>query len=353
MKRKLQFDFDTQQLVLQKIAAIESFKGTWDLAQKMDKAVLKELRSLATVQSTGSSTRIEGATLTDEEIKLLLKNMQVTKLHSRDEQEVAGYYEVLNTVLDSFAEIPLTENFIKQLHGMLLRHSAKDQRHRGEYKNLSNQVVATSPGGTQQVIFKTTLPHLTPGEMTALLDWTSLQFEEKKIHPLLVVGTFVYEFLSIHPFQDGNGRLSRLLTTLLLLRNGYDFVKYVSFENYIEEYKSSYYTALTDGQKNRGEEAENIEKWTVFFLTGLEAIIHRLNEKRKLYAGISSMVSDRQQRILDLLSANRAMQVSELQFHFPDISLSTLKNELKTMTDKRLIVRVGEGRGVRYFKPEV
>lgn len=352
MEQKLQFDFETQHLILQKIAAIDAFKGRWEVERKMEPTLLKELRMLATVESTGASTRIEGATMTDQEIRLLVQNMKITKLQSRDEQEVAGYYEVLNTVLESFSDIPLTENFIRQLHGMLLRHSSKDQQHRGDYKNLSNQVVATSPGGEQRVIFRTTLPHLTPGEMTILLDWTARQFDEKRLHPLLTIATFVYEFLSIHPFQDGNGRLSRLLTTLLLLKTGYDFVKYISFENYIEENKADYYVALMAGQKNRGEENELIPKWMTFFLTGMEALIGRLDEKRKKYAAISNQITGRQKRIIDLLGTEQSMQVSELFAFFNDISISTLKNELGRMSDKKLIVRVGEGRGVRYFKPK-
>lgn len=347
----MQFDFDTQQLVLQKIAGIEAFSSRWQVEQQQEKGALKELRFLATVQSAGSSTRIEGATLNDNEIRLLVKNMKITELRSRDEQEVGGYYEVLETILGHFADIPLTESYLLQLHGMLLRHSAKDQRHRGQYKSLSNQVVASSPGGAQRVVFNTTQPHRTPSEMTALLEWANRSLDEKKLHPLLVIATFVYEFLSIHPFQDGNGRLSRLLTTLLLLRHGYDFVQYVSFENYVEEHKEHYYLALMDGQQNRYQPEENIAKWVLFFLSGLEALIGRLEEKRRQFRPLTRFLHERQQRLLQAIGERQAVQISDLKPLFPEISLSTLKNDLALLTERQLVVRVGSGRGVRYFIP--
>jgi len=351
MEQKLHFDFDTQQLVLQKIVRIDSFKSRWQAEKQQEKSALKELRFLATVQSAGSSTRIEGATMSDDEIRLLVKNMKITELRSRDEQEVGGYYEVLETVLDHFQEIPLTESYLLQLHGMLLRHSAKDQRHRGQYKSLSNQVVATSPGGTQRVVFNTTQPHLTAPEMTALLEWANRSFEEKKLHPLLIIAAFVYEFLSIHPFQDGNGRLSRLLTTLLLLRHGYDFVQYVSFENYVEEYKKDYYLALMDGQKKRYQADETIEKWVLFFLSGLEVLVERLESKRRQFRAISHFLNERQQRLLAVVGEKQAVQISDLTPLFPEVSPSTLKNDLALLTERNLIIRVGGGRGVRYFVP--
>src|SRR5690606_35245867 len=228
--QKLNFDFVTNQKVLQLIGYIDGFKGKWNIAEKQENRYLKELRKIATIESIGSSTRIEGATLTDQEVKELLQDIKITKLKSRDEQEVIGYYEVLELTYENYADIKLSESYIKQLHHILLKHSHKDERHRGGYKHLSNKVVATYPTGEQRTVFYTTEPALVAGEMQELVEWTNGQLQQKTIHPLLVIGSFIYDFLSIHPFQDGNGRLSRLLTTLCLLQNDYSFIQYISFE---------------------------------------------------------------------------------------------------------------------------
>jgi Fic family protein len=187
--------------------------------------------------------------------------------------------------------------------------------------------------------------------MTALLEWTNRQFGEKKIHPLLVIATFIYEFLSIHPFQDGNGRLSRLLTTLLLLQHGYGFVQYVSFENLIEERKKDYYLALMDGQKNRYQEEESIEKWVVFFLSGLETLLQRLENKQRQFDAVNHFLNERQQKLIDIISEKKLVQIAMLLPLFPGVSQSTIKNDLGLLVERQLLVRVGGGRGVRYFIP--
>lgn len=158
MDKKLQFGFKEMQQIVKQIGFIDSFKGQWTAIEQKENRYLKELRYMATIESIGSSTRIEGATLTDKEVEKLLKSVKVSKFKSRDEQEVVGYYEALDIILDNYDSIKLSESYIKQLHGILLKHSGKDTRHRGQYKNLSNQVVANYPGGKQVTIFKTTEP---------------------------------------------------------------------------------------------------------------------------------------------------------------------------------------------------
>ena len=249
--RKLYFDFKTNQRLMQYIAAIDEYRGRWNVIEKRENRYLKELRRVATIESIGSSTRIEGVTMTDEEIKNLLKDVKITRFETRDEQEVVGYYEVLEIILDNFSGIELSENYIKQLHSLLLKYSGRDTRHRGSYKSMANKIVATYATGKQKILFETTEPALVESEMFELIDWTNQQWNEKTIHPLIVLAVFIYEFLSIHPFQDGNGRLSRLLTTLFLLKQGYDFVQYISFENHIEAHKKAYYDALLTAQRKR------------------------------------------------------------------------------------------------------
>jgi Fic family protein len=351
MESKLIFDFLTQQVVLRKIAAIDAFQGSWKIEQLDEQFFLKEVQRQTIVESTGSSTRIEGSTLTNFEVESLLKKMKITKLKTRDEQEVAGYYEVLTLVLDSFKDIPLSENYIGQLHGLLLRHSDKDQRHRGTYKSLSNQVVAASPGGTQRVVFNTTLPHLTPSAMQDLLTWTNNAFDADSLHPLLIVAVFVYEFLSIHPYQDGNGRLSRLLTTLLLLQKGYDFILFSSFENLIEERKKEYYRALMHAQQKREkpDEVETIEQWLIFFLDSLLTLTQRLTEKRRAYISLKDYLNERQKEILDTIKQKNPVQISDIHQILPHIQRATLKRDLSILVERQLLTQVGKGRGVRYF----
>ena len=351
MESKLQFDFSTQQIVLRKIAAIDAFQSRWKIEQLDEQAFLKDLKKQTMVESTGSSTRIEGSTLTNQEVETLLKNMKITQLKTREQQEVAGYYEVLTLILDTFRDIPLSENYIAQLHGLLLKHSDKDQRHRGAYKALSNQVVASSPEGTQRIIFNTTLPHLTPAAMQDLVHWANEAFKADSLHPLLIIAVFVYEFLSIHPFQDGNGRLSRLLTTLLLLKYGYDFILFTSFENLIEERKRDYYRVLMHAQQQREEtkNSEIIDKWLVFFLDCLSTLTQRLTEKREAYFTVKDYLNERQKQVLAVLVKNSPAQFSDMSQYLPQVPRATLKRDLSILVERRLITRVGNGRGVRYF----
>jgi Fic family protein len=351
MESRLQFDFATNQSILRKITAIDTFQSRWQIEQADEMQFLKQMKIQAMIESTGSSTRIEGSTLTNNEVESVLKNMKITQLKTRDEQEVVGYYEVLELITEEFSTIPLTENYIKQLHGHLLRHSDKDQRHRGMYKNLSNQVVAKSPGGTTNIVFNTTAPHLTPMAMEILTDWTKRRFEADELHPLLIIAVFVYEFLSIHPFQDGNGRLSRLLTTLLLLKQNYDFVQYCSFENLIEERKRDYYRVLMDGQQKRGQPDETIEKWLLFFLDCLLTLTQQLTDKRKIYSDTKRYLNERQKQVIDIIKQNKSMQIADLMQTLTTIPRATIKRDLSILVERRLLVLVGKGRGVRYFVP--
>ncbi len=347
--RKIDFDFAINQRILQLIGYIDNFKGKWDIAEKQENRYLKELRKIATIESIGSSTRIEGATLTDEEVQELLKEIKITKLKSRDEQEVIGYYEVLELIYDNYSDIKLSESYIKQLHQLLLKHSHKDERHRGSYKSLSNKVVATYPTGEQKTIFATTEPALVAGEMQELVAWTNEQLEQKSIHQLIVIGSFIYDFLSIHPFQDGNGRLSRLLTTLCLLQSDYSFIQYISFENHIEQHKKAYYEALMNGQKERGTDSERIDLWLIFFLESLKTLTEKLEQKYDVFKSKGAYLNDRQKLIRDFITANEPIKVGDLARHFPEISMSTLKKDLLYLRQEQVLTMIGKGKGSVYI----
>jgi Fic family protein len=345
---KINFDFQTNQLILKSISFIDSFKGKWNIVESKENIFLKELRKIATIESIGSSTRIEGAQLTNEEIKQLLENVKITELKSRDEQEVVGYYDVLEIIHENNENISISKNYIQQLHQNLLKYSTKDDRHRGVYKNLSNKVVANYPDGTQRIIFDTTEPHLVESEMNYLIEWTNEQITSKSIHPLIIIGLFIYEFLSIHPFQDGNGRLSRLLTYLLLLKNNYLFIQYVSFENLIEQKKKTYYEVLMDGQKNRYTEKERVDKWMLFFLQSLEALIHRLEQKYDVFKARGGYLNERQKIIKEFITWNQPIKLSDLVNSMPDISINTLKKDLQYMKIEQIIESAGKNKGTVY-----
>jgi len=346
---KLNFDFQTNQKILNLISQIDLYKGKWNFIEKQENIYLKELRKIATIESIGSSTRIEGGTLTDKEIEKLLNDVKITKLKTRDEQEVIGYYDTLEIIYENYDNIHLSENYIKQLHQNLLRHSDKDTRHCGEYKSLSNKVVANYPGGIQKVIFNTTEVHLVQSEMNDLINWTNEQFAKGEIHSLIIVANFVYEFLSTHPFQDGNGRLSRLFTTLVLLQQGYMFIQYVSFENLIEKTKKEYYQALMEGQKNRNKENENISKWILYFLDKLSVLTKRLDAKYDVFKSKGGYLNERQKEIKEYLKKNQPLKISDIAKRFEKINVNTIKKDLQYMKKEQIITSIGKGKGTVYI----
>src|SRR3990167_8154002 len=215
--------------ILSLISKLDEFKGAWRALGALAPDRLSALRRVATIESIGSSTRIEGSQLSDREVERLLSNLKIKSFATRDEQEVAGYAEVMELVFASWRDIRLTENHVRQLHRDLLTYSEKDAWHRGNYKTSTNSVVAFDEDGKQLgVVFATATPFDTPSLMTDLVTWFNAERNAARLHPLLLIGIWVVVFLEIHPFQDGNGRLSRVLTTLLLLQAGYTYVPYSS-----------------------------------------------------------------------------------------------------------------------------
>jgi len=252
--------------ILRLIARIDEFKGAWRALGTLAPDRLSALRRIATIESIGSSTRIEGSKLSDRDVERLLSNLSIQSFDSRDEQEVAGYAELMDLVFSAWQDIPFNENHIKQLHQVLLKHSNKDSRHRGAYKTSSNSVAAFDLSGVQiGIVFETATPFDTPRLMAELIEWVNEERQKGELHPLLIIGIFAVVFLEIHPFQDGNGRLSRVLTTLLLMQTGYAYVPYSSLESVIELNKEAYYLALRQTQGTIRSESPNWNSWIVFF----------------------------------------------------------------------------------------
>jgi len=352
MESKLSFNFKVNQEILKKISFIDSFKGKWSQIEGKESIYLNELRQIATIESIGSSTRIEGSKMSNEEVENFVEFIKVTSFKTREEQEVFGYYDTLNLILDAYDSINLTENHIHHLHNTLLKKSSKDNRHRGKYKTLSNKVVANYPGGKQKVIFNTTEIHLVKSEMETAIEWANNKLEKDEIHPLMVIGTFIYEFLSIHPYQDGNGRLSRLLTTLLLLRTDYDFVQYASVEHEIEKRKKGYYKALMAGQKNRYSKKEKIDAWILFFLEVLEETIVRLQSDYEKIKKKKNYLNQRQKQIVQFIKTNEPIKISDLILELDSHTSYILKKDVKYLMDEGILKKIGRGKATIYLLNE-
>jgi Fic family protein len=336
------------QEILALISELDEFKGTWRALNTLAPDRLAALRKIATIESIGSSTRIEGARLSDREIQELLSNVGKQNFASRDEQEVAGYAEVMDLIFSSWESIPFTENYIKQLHKMLLKYSTKDERHRGEYKKFPNSVQAFDVDGQSLgVVFETTSPFDTPHQMAEIVTWTADNLVSRENHPLLTVGVFVVTFLAIHPFQDGNGRLSRILTALLLLKSGYTYVPYSSLESVIEESKEGYYLALRKTQGTLNQDKPNWEPWTLFFLRALQRQKRRLQTKLENEKIMAAALPALSVRILELAKEHGRVTTQAIEKATSE-SRSTIKARLKQLTDEQLLVRYGKGRSTWY-----
>ncbi len=259
--------FSVPSLILSKIAKIDEIKGRWIGSLQINPQTLGRLKRSVLVTSTGASTRIEGVRLTDREIERLMQAVTARKFTDRDSQEVHGYYELLNNVFDSWRSVKFSESTVKHFHNQLLKYVEKDQKHRGDYKKIENTVEMFDENGKSiGIVFEPTKAFLTPKEMQELMEWAEDALEGKRYHPLLIIGNFLVEFLKIHPFQDGNGRLSRILANLLLLKAGYVYMPYVSHEKIVEDNKNDYYLALMKSQKTFGKKHEDIFPWLTFFL---------------------------------------------------------------------------------------
>ena len=334
--------------MLSLIAEIDEFKGAWRALGRLAPERLRQLRTVATIESVGSSTRIEGAKLTDREVEEMLGRVKAQSFATRDEQEVAGYAEVMETVFSNFGSIPITENYLKQLHAMLLKHSGKDERHRGSYKTLSNQVEAfDAEGKSLGVIFETTTPFDTPREMENLVGWYKVAIEEKTLHPLNTVAVFVVVFLAIHPFQDGNGRLSRILTTLLLLKAGYAYVPYSSLESVVEQNKEGYYLALRRTQGTLKTTATDWEPWTTFFLRSLRQQKRNLEAKVEREKIMRAAMPELSITILDLATQHGQISVGDV-VRATNAPRATIKKRLAELVKAGHLRPPGRGRAARY-----
>ncbi len=333
--------------ILRQISTIDEFKGRWQALRILAPDRLSALRRVATVESVGSSTRIEGSQLSDVEVEALLSRLDLRSFRSRDEEEVAGYAEAMSLIFDSYREIRLTLNHIRQLHGLLLQHTDKDQRHRGEWKTLPNHLEAfDADGRSLGIVFQTATPFDTPRLMDSLVEEVNLALGEGRHHPLLIIASFVVRFLAIHPFQDGNGRLSRVLTTLLLLRAGYEYVPYSSLERVVEENKDQYYRALRHAQTTPSGSESRFSEWVVFFLHSLikqKEVLTRRLERESLGVELPLL----SMKLLEIAREQGRVTLALASGHTGG-NRNTLKVHLRHLVSSGRLVQHGKGRGTWY-----
>lgn len=333
------------------LSEIDEFKGAWQSMGTLAPERLRALRRVATIESIGSSTRIEGSKLNDREVENLLGKIEIKKFETRDEQEVAGYAESMEMIFQSWKEIPFTENHLKQLHRDLLRYSEKDANHRGKYKTVRNDVGAFDAHGKMVgIVFETATPFDTPTRMKELIDWLQETRELRRHHPLLIIAIFIVTFLEIHPFQDGNGRLSRILTTLLLLQADYAYVPYSSLESIIENSKESYYLALRQTQKTILTESPNWQPWLMFFMRALQQQKRRLSDKVEREKNALATLPELAINILDYVRDHGRVTSRDIVREF-GASPNTLKVTFSSLVKKGLLARHGGGRSTWYSLP--
>jgi len=328
--------------LIQTISSLDRFDASWTAIEKREGKTLKQLKAIATVRSVGASTRIEGSAMTDEEVKVLIEKLAISKLEDRDSQEVAGYFEALDLISGVYPDMEISEGTIKNLHNLLMKHSQKDEWHRGNYKQHSNAVEASRQDGSKHVIFETTPPGFpTEDAMRTLIEWWHT---DTKTHPIVKCALFCYDFVSIHPFQDGNGRLSRLTATLLLLKNGYNWIQYISFEHEIENRKSEYYQQLMQSQKQRP--GENVYSWVLFFLDCLNNISGQLMTKLSAQ-GTVTRLGPKEKSIYLFIENHPGSQSGDIAEKL-NLGQPTVKKILTALVQQKLIIKHGAGAGTNY-----
>jgi len=333
------------------LAAIDEVKGQFRAGLRMTPQAITSLKRSTIVTSAGASTRIEGARLTDQEVERVMEGLAVSKFADRDSQEVQGYLETLQKVFDGFDKLSMREGVITSLHKELLKYSTKDDLHRGSYKKKENTVgVLDAEGKIAKIMFETTPPWQTPSQMTELVEWTSDALEKNRFHHLLIIANFIVAFLRIHPFEDGNGRLSRVLTNLLLLRSGYQFVQYVSHEQIIEHRKDEYYVALRKSQETFNTERDNIAPWLNFFLSAIEEQATKALEYFQ-EEHVEDTLSPKQYEVWKYIGKVEETTTGEI-VKVTGIGLATVRQAIERLLELGKIKRLGRGRGTRYVKVE-
>jgi Fic family protein len=345
---RLNFDFKISTRIIKLLTEIDSLNSKWQTQANLSPQMIDRLVQSVLITSTGASTRIEGSKMDDNQVKDLYKKLRIKKFKTRDEQEVAGYLEVLKIIFESWESLNFGESMIKQIHTLLLKYSGKDERHKGNYKFQPNRVEARDKEGNLiQVIFNPTEPYLTPKEMQELCDWTKTELEKEELHPLLIIANFLFEFLAIHPFEDGNGRSSRLLTNFLMLKTGYAFTPYISHEKIVESNKVEYYKALNTTQQSWKTNKEDVSPWVLFFLEIVKKQARNAVELLDQEKNTEVYLSDKQRAVWQALQENEELSRSQIH-EMTGIASTTVRQALLKLLDMGQIETIGEGKATKY-----
>jgi len=369
MSPKINFDFETTHLIIQKISVIDSFKGEWNVIIDSNTPKLDRLKQKSVFEGVGASTRFEVDTLPDSEIELFLAKSAKGPPLGKQEEVILGCYEAQLHVFENHQSMTLSEKSLVDLHKMLLKYSDKQGEFAGKYKVTSNKNVSDQPKYEHQVFFNTTVPYIAKKEVRELLAWMNQEISSKKIHPLILIGTFVYEFMAIAPFQYANGRIARLLISMFMLDERYNFIRHMSFDKVLEERKAAYFNVLMAGQRHRYRytEREKISAWIIFFLNSLELVIRKLeanygSRQRKAKQEIlankqqvmlaenneSVYLNNRQKNIIEYISRKGPVKIGDIKDQFPKISRNTIKKDLLHFQTSELTNQIGRGRGTYY-----
>ena len=330
--------------IVNMLSSLHEFKGRQELYIEAESDVLTALLDIAKIQSTKASNKIEGIYTSDERLEALV--MDKTEPRNRSEEEIAGYREVLTAIHDSYEYIPIRPNNILQLHRDLYSFSSSDTG--GRFKNTDNVIAESGKDGQQSVRFMTVPAFHTPEMMENLCNEFNNAIERAEYDPLLLIPMFILNFLCIHPFNDGNGRMSRLLTLLLLYRSGYIVGKYVSMEMLIEKTKETYYEAL---QNSSIEWHNNKSDYTSFVRYYLGIVLKCYNEFQDRIAHLKYRRLSKADRVKAVFEKKLGVvKKSDIATLCPDISETTIERTLKELIEAGFIEKVGKGRATGYAK---
>lgn len=325
------------------ISAIYREVGMQDMYLKQRPQELEKLVEIAKIQSTESSNAIEGIVTTNTRIKQLVEEKTTPK--NRNEQEIAGYRDVLNVIHENFDAIPITPNYILQLHKMLYSHVNNPMA--GRTKGVQNYITATYPDGTVKTIFTPLDPFSTPDALERICNEYNRVIGNNELEPLIAISTFIHDFLCIHPFNDGNGRMSRILTTLLLYRSGFLVGKYISLESKIAKSKDLYYSALDISSHGWHDGTEDIVPFLKYLLGTILSAYRDFSDRFALVETKLSALETVRRATNQKIGRFSKQDVREL---CPSLSISSIEGALKKLVESGEIKREGNGKNIRYFR---
>ena len=331
--------------IVKLIGKINEYKGKQNLYLDQAPQVLKKLKEAAIVQSTKSSNSIEGIVITDKRLKEIMRDD--TMPDDCSEGEIAGYRDVLNSIHTSYDAIPINPNIILQFHKNLYKYVSAEG---GKWKNQDNVIEEVLPNGKRYVRFKPLSAAETPKAMEELCDYLNRVMKEETIEPLILIGAFVLDFLSVHPFNDGNGRMARLLTLLLLYKYDYKVGRYISLEKIIEESKSNYYEALKKSSVGWHEGSHNLFIWLDYFLGILLAAYKEFEDRVGLVRNKRGNKSYRVEQAIK--STLGTFEKEDIRNACPDVSESTINRVFKKLKEKEVIELLGKGRNAKWKRLE-